>query len=133
VMRARIHSSPLWPNLAFLSHQSKACMEVNMFRRLTQIASGVLLIGLLQLTSAQASTRVYVQVGPPAAVVETIPASPHPGWVWRPGYHHWLGARYEWVPGAWEKPPHKHDVWVAGKWAHERRGWYWDPGHWTRH
>jgi hypothetical protein len=66
-------------------------MEVNMFRRLTRIASGVLLIGLLQLPSAQASTRVYVQVGPPAAVVETIPASPHPGWVWRPGYHHWLG------------------------------------------
>lgn len=104
-----------------------------MLRRLTQITSGVLLIVILQLPSAQASTRVYVQVGPPVAVVETAPPPPHADWVWRPGYHKWVAARYEWVPGAWVKPPHKHDVWVSGKWVHEHRGWYWAPGHWTRH
>jgi len=78
-------------------------------------------------TSAQ---HVYVDVRPTEHVV-TRPA--------RPDTHHvWVGTewterdgKYEEVPAHWDMPPHGHKVWVAGHWAHERRGHYWIAGHWS--
>ena len=49
-----------------------------MFGKLTRIMSLVLLVGVLNAPLAQASTRVYVQIGPPVAVVETRPVVPSP-------------------------------------------------------
>jgi hypothetical protein len=103
-----------------------------MFRTLTRMSGLLLVAGMLQVVPASAATRVYVRIAPPVEVVETRPAAPHAGWVWRPGYHRWNNKHYEWVRGSWVKPPSGRSVWVAGRWAQERRGWYWVPGHWAR-
>src|SRR5262245_15799551 len=92
----------------------------------------VVIAGFLTAGRAQAAPRIYVEIGPPAAVVEAPPPVPRPGLVWRPGYHRWIARRYEWVPGEWVRPPRPHALWVPGRWVHERRGWYWVPGHWGR-
>jgi hypothetical protein len=79
---------------------------------------------------AEAGTRVYVRVGPPAAVVEVRRAAPGPRYVWVPGYHRYYRNSYVWTPGAWVIPPRRHTVWVAPRWAHSHRGYYFVAGHW---
>jgi len=80
--------------------------------------------------SANASTRVFVRVGPPPAVVDVRPVPPARGYVWVGGYHQWNGGAYVWVPGRWMVPPRSRAVWVAPRWVHERQGWYVVAGHW---
>src|SRR5262245_25123604 len=82
-------------------------------------------------STASAGARVYVQIGPPAAIVETRPVAPSPRHVWITGYHRWDGSAYVWVPGRWDLPPSRRGAWVPGHWVHHRRhGWYWVEGHW---
>jgi|ERR1700689_2597361 WXXGXW repeat (2 copies) len=79
-------------------------------------------------TPAQSAAYVYVQAGPPAAVVETVPASPGTGYVWVGGYYRWDGAHYNWVHGTWVRHG---GAWCAGHWRHHpSHGWYWVPGRW---
>jgi hypothetical protein len=85
------------------------------------------LTALLSVSSAVAG-YVYVQTGPPAAIVETAPARPGGGYVWVGGYYRWDGARYVWVHGSWV---HHAGAWCGGHWRHAAyHGWYWVPGHW---
>jgi hypothetical protein len=93
-------------------------------------AGAVLLCSVLLAGSACASARVYVRVGPPVPIVETIAVAPGPGYVWTPGYYRWDGAAYLWVPGRHALPPRGRAYWVQGHWARERHGWYWVDGHW---
>lgn len=80
---------------------------------------------------AAAGTRIYVRIGPPAAIVETRVARPGPRHIWIAGYHRWDGHAYVWVSGRWVLPPAGRRAWVAGHWVHHRRsGWYWVEGHW---
>jgi hypothetical protein len=74
--------------------------------------------------------QVVITVAPPAPIVETIPASPGPLWVWDPGYHAWRGGKYVWVPGHYVKKRRANDVWVAGHYNKSGRGWVYVPGHW---
>jgi hypothetical protein len=81
--------------------------------------------------NAGASTRVYVRIGPPAAIVETRPVAPGPHHVWIAGYHRWDGNAYVWVPGHWQRPPAHRTTWAPGHWVHHKQhGWYWVEGHW---
>jgi hypothetical protein len=59
---------------------------------------------------------VDVDVAPPAAQVEEVPA-PRAGFAWAPGYWDWRG--------------HNH-VWVRGHWIHERVGYHWAPDRWVQ-
>jgi hypothetical protein len=80
---------------------------------------------------AEASTRVYVQFGPPVRVVEARPCyRRHHGYVWAEGYHRWDGRRYTWRRGYWVRPPRAHAYWVPAHWVHSRYGWYLVRGHW---
>ena len=79
---------------------------------------------------AAAGTSVYVQIGPPVAIVETHVVAPSPAHVWISGYHTWNGAAYVWVPGRWAVPPAHYHAWVTGHWAHNHHGYYWSEGHW---
>lgn len=91
-------------------------------------------LGVLLLTAAAgcaASTgRVYVHAGPPRAVVERRVVAPGPGYVWQAGFYRWSGRDYVWVPGHYERAPRGRATWVPGRWAHDRRGWYFVEGHW---
>ena len=81
-------------------------------------------------STACASGRVYVRVGPPVPRVEAVLVSPGPRYVWLPGYYRWDGAAYVWLPGRYELPPRPRAVWVRPHWERERRGWYFIQGHW---
>ncbi len=94
----------------------------------------VLVLSVLTLAPAlpaDANTRIYVRIAPPAPIVETRVVAPGPRHVWIAGYHRWDGRAYVWVPGRWDLPPAGRSVWVPGHWVrHRRNGWYWVEGHW---
>jgi hypothetical protein len=94
----------------------------------TAFVSGFMLASV---ACASAGTRVYVRVGPPAAVAEVrrVPP-PGPGYAWVAGYHRWDGRTYVWVPGTWMVPPRRRAAWVAPHWSHDRHGYYFVAGHW---
>src|SRR6266851_4722868 len=98
-------------------------VEVTLMKALSRIAALALLTGLLVIPTAQARTRVYLQIGPPAVIVEQRQPAPYPYYAWQPGYHAGVDGNYVWVRGAWVRPPHRHAVWVTGRWAHEHRGY----------
>jgi hypothetical protein len=89
---------------------------------------GLAFAGVLTLGTAMA--EVVVRVAPPAAVVETRPAAPGPGYVWVNGYQNWNGSAYVWVPGGWQQPPRPHARWVAHRWVRRHGGWVMVEGHW---
>jgi hypothetical protein len=94
----------------------------------TVLAAGFIFCGA---AAAEARTRVYVRVGPPAPVVEVRATAPGRGYVWVGGYHHWNGRAYVWTAGRWVRPPRARAVWVAPHWSHDRRhGWYFVAGRW---
>ena len=64
---------------------------------------------------AQASVDVFINVPPPAARYEVVPA-PRAGYLWAPGY--------------WDWRSHRH-VWSKGHWERERVGYYYHPRNWT--
>jgi YXWGXW repeat-containing protein len=101
-------------------------------RLMRGVFAAALLSMVLSASSASASTRIYVRVGPPVPIVEVRPVAPGPRYVWVDGYHRWDGRAYAWVPGQWVLPPRAHAVWVPGRWVHEKRGYYWIDGHWRR-
>jgi hypothetical protein len=81
--------------------------------------------------SAAAGAQVYVRIGPPPPPPrEVVPVAPHPGWVWRPGYHRWDGRAYVWVPGSYAAPPRPGAFWVRGHWRNTPRGYVWVEGDW---
>lgn len=93
------------------------------------LLTATLLALIISATSFPAlAARVWVVAAPPAAVVDTVPAQPGPGYVWVGGYWQWDGTHYVWLPGRWVR----HDgAWCAGHWRHvPGSGWYWVPGHW---
>jgi hypothetical protein len=94
------------------------------------VAAAVFGAGLAA-SPALAGERVYVQIAPPAPIVEVQVAAPSPRHVWIAGFHRWDGRAYVWVPGRWALPPRPGKVWVAGHWAHHRTyGHYWVEGRW---
>jgi hypothetical protein len=101
-------------------------------RGIQRMVSGVLVSGfvLAAVACAEARTRLYVRVGPPAPVVEVRTVAPGPRHVWVPGYYRGNGRVYVWSRGAWVVPPRPRAVWVAPRWDHARRGWLFVAGHW---
>lgn len=81
-------------------------------------------------TAAEARSRVYVRIGPPAPIVEVRPVPPRDGYVWVPGYYGWNHGDYRWLPGHWAKPPRRHAVSTEPRRVHEQHGWYMVPGRW---
>lgn len=73
---------------------------------------------------------VYVMRGPPAEVVEVIPASPGPDYVWVRGYYRWEGNEYRWERGRWAVAPAGYHAWVPGAWRQHEGRWYFVEGHW---
>jgi hypothetical protein len=74
--------------------------------------------------------QVVITVAPPVPIVETIPPSPGPNWVWVGGYHQFRGGRYVWIKGHYAHPPHPGQSWVAGHYDKRGKGWVYVGGHW---
>jgi hypothetical protein len=81
------------------------------------IASLVLAGGVTLPALSQAGVGIYVNVAPPAPIVEAPPPVPQPGYVWAPGYYSWVNGAHVWVPGHY----------IAG-----RPGWHWVPDRWVQ-
>jgi len=93
--------------------------------------AAALVLGIALAAPMAASAAVFIEVAPPAPIVEVRPAVPYPGWIWTDGYWDWVGGRHVWVPGRWVAPrPGFH--WVGHHWVHERGGWRLERGHWAR-
>ena len=98
----------------------------------------LLLTGLLTVVSSAcigpADLGVGIQVSgpPPAYRHESRLVRPGPDFIWVDGYWDWRGggAGYEWVPGAWVRPPRAHARWERPRWQHRRGGTFYIAGHW---
>lgn len=71
---------------------------------------------LLGLGATAANAQVSITVGPPAPMVEAVPAA-RPGFVWAGGHYEWRHGQY---------------VWVGGRWIGERRGYEWREPRWVQ-
>jgi hypothetical protein len=101
-------------------------------RRIGFIVKKIALALLIAFTLIPAASfaQVVIRIGPPAPIVEVRPAPPERGFVWVDGYHRWDGARYVWVPGHWDRPPHPGARWVAHHWVRRHGEWVLIEGHW---
>jgi hypothetical protein len=93
-----------------------------------KIALAVLLA--LTMVPAASFAQVAIRIGPPAPVYERPGPPPGRGFVWIGGYQRWDGARYAWVPGHYERPPHPGAHWVAHRYVHRHGGYVFVEGHW---
>jgi hypothetical protein len=76
------------------------------------------------------SARVFVDVdvAPPAAQVEVIPAG-RAGYVWAPGYWNWSGHEHVWAGGHYIRERQGHH-WVGDNWEQRGTRWHHSEGHW---
>jgi ammonia channel protein AmtB len=73
-------------------------------------------LGAIAVPAVAAHVDLFVDVAPPPARVEVVPA-PRAGFVW--------------VPGVWEWR-HHHHVWAGGHWVHARAGYLYQPAAWAQ-
>ncbi len=79
-----------------------------------------------------AQAQVFrVQIAPPAARVEVIPAAPSPRHVWIPGYWGWNGTQHIWIPGYHDIPPGPGYHWIQARWVNEGGVFVFKRGHWA--
>jgi hypothetical protein len=75
-----------------------------------------------------ARTYVDVEIAPPPALVEVVPA-PRPGWVWAPGYYSWNGHKHVWYKGHYIRERHGYH-WVPDSWEDRHGHYHYNRGHW---
>jgi hypothetical protein len=75
--------------------------------------------------------QIVINVAPPNAIVEKVPPSRGPNWVWDPGHYVWRGGHYVWVHGQYIKRPHPGANWVPGHYDKRGPGYVWIQGHWA--
>ena len=99
-------------------------------RKTLVIASIILMSSSMSSMAARVYVDVPVEVAPPAAKVEVVPA-PRTGYNWIPGYWSWENGQYVWVSGRWmqERPNY---VWVPEHWEQRDGRWHFERGYWER-
>jgi WXXGXW repeat (2 copies) len=61
------------------------------------------------------------------------PPCPEDGYLWTPGYWHWTGSDYYWIPGTWVQPPQVGVLWTPGYWGFVGGFYGWHAGYWGPH
>jgi hypothetical protein len=81
------------------------------------------------------AVEVEVQASqpPPALPDYEQPPCPEDGYLWTPGYWHWTGSDYYWVPGTWVQPPRVGVLWTPGYWGFVGGYYGWHVGYWGPH
>ena len=88
------------------------------FRRTLLTALYIAALGGLAVpATASAAVAVYLNVAPPPARYEAVPA-PRAGYIWAPGY--------------WNAK-NNHHYWQAGHWERNRKGYHYNQPAWTQH
>jgi len=93
----------------------------------------LMLISVLLLpTESSAAVSVRISFGPPARRITVMkPAKPHRHAVWVQGRWSFVGGRYVWIDGYWTKHRSNY-VYIQGKWKKSVAGWYYQPGRWIK-
>ena len=89
-----------------------------------------MLAAIMVAFAVSADAQIYVQIRPPMPVVQVRPPMPAPRYVWVNGEYVGRGDSYEYHEGYWEKPKGKYKKKNKGYWNHNKKGYYWVPGHW---
>jgi hypothetical protein len=74
--------------------------------------------------------QIAIRIGPPPPVYEHRGPPPDREYVWINGYQRYEGDHYAWTPGRYERPPQRHQRWVANRWQHRHGQWVMVEGHW---
>jgi hypothetical protein len=81
----------------------------------------------------QVSIGVRIGPPPPPQVVQVLPATPGPEFVWVGGYWYPVGNHYKWHAGYWTRPAYAGARWVAPRHDGERFfDGYWEGDHGRR-
>ncbi|MBS0446123.1 MAG: YXWGXW repeat-containing protein [Proteobacteria bacterium] len=96
----------------------------------TTVLAAAVLAAALGTTAIPASAAVIVDVAPPAARVEAVPA-PRAGYIWTPGYWNYVNHRHVWVAGTWvrDRPGY---VYHQPAWVQRDNRWVLERGAWAR-
>ena len=86
------------------------------------------LLGGAFIVLANCSTRM--QLAPPAPLVEIIPVSPSPTYVWVTGHHRYQNRNYVWVPGRYQTIPHGKNNYIQGRYVVKHGHNRYVKGHW---
>ena len=95
-----------------------------------KILVAALALGAISVPIVSEARTVIVEVAPPPARVEVVPA-PRVGYVWAPGYWNWNGHRHVWVGGRWVGERHGYR-WEAHHWEEREGHWHFREGGWRR-
>ena len=82
---------------------------------------------------AVVDVEVRATVPPPPLPDYDQPPCPEDGYIWTPGYWHWTGSDYYWVPGTWVQPPRVGFLWTPGYWGFVGGIYGWHAGYWGPH
>jgi hypothetical protein len=88
-------------------------------------------LGSIAVPAAAARVSLFVDVAPPAAPIEVVPA-PRVGFVWVPGVYEWRHRHHVWVGGHWVRARPGY-VYQPATWARVNGRWAWHQGVWVRH
>jgi len=81
--------------------------------------------------SARSSVELFVNVPPPAPLVEVVPA-PRAGFVWVPGFWEWRHHHHYWVRGHYVRY-RPGFVYEPARWVDRGGGWYYTAPGWRAH
>lgn len=83
----------------------------------------------------QTAQGVYDQADQPPPPLPSYqqPVAPGPGYMWTPGYWGHSPDGYNWVAGAWVRPPYQRALWTPGYWHSNGRVYDWHRGYWGPH
>ena len=74
---------------------------------------------------------VVVNGPPPAPIEERSPPPPGRASIWIAGYWHWVGDRYAWIPGHWDRPPVGMKGWQRPHYSFVDGTYRYEPGVWN--
>ena len=101
------------------------------FRKSLLVVLCVASLGLVSAPlTASAAAAIYLNVEPPPARHETVPA-PRRGYLWVPGYWNAKGNRHVWQIGHWERQRTGY-YFTQPKWTQRDNRWQLERGRWNR-
>ena len=79
---------------------------------------------LIVVASTTTSCMIGIGQAPPSSVIEVIPVSPHPSYIWTPGYYRYSNRAYVWNAGRYVQPRRRATVWQPHYYNQNKRGVY---------